>query len=87
MTNLLTVTMNPAIDVATSTYQVMPTHKRRCGVVQRHPGGGGVNVARVVHRLDGDCAALYPAGGTTGELLRQLLDEEAVTGLCVDIDG
>jgi 6-phosphofructokinase 2 len=87
MTDILTVTMNPAIDVATSTNQVMPTHKLRCGVAQRHPGGGGVNVARVVHRLDGDCAALYPAGGTTGELLRQLLDAEGVTSLCVDIAG
>lgn len=85
MTDILTVTMNPAVDIATSTDKVMPTHKLRCGVPQRHPGGGGVNVARVVHRLDGDCAALYPAGGASGEFIRQLLDEEGVTSICVRI--
>jgi 6-phosphofructokinase 2 len=77
--------MNPAVDIATSTHQVPPTHKLRCGVSHRHPGGGGVNVARVVRRLAGDCAALYPAGGDSGELLRKLLDEEGVNSLCVGI--
>jgi 6-phosphofructokinase 2 len=41
----------------------------------------------VVHRLAGDCAALRPAGGSTGELLRKLLDEEGVSSLCVGIAG
>ncbi|MDO9400103.1 MAG: 1-phosphofructokinase family hexose kinase [Polaromonas sp.] len=85
MTNILTVTMNPAIDVSTSTGKVLDTHKLRCSPAQRHAGGGGVNVARVVQRLGGDCLALYPAGGTTGQLLRQLLDQEQVRSLCVDI--
>lgn len=87
MTDILTVTMNPAVDIATSTDRVVPTHKLRCDVPQRHPGGGGVNVARVVHRLAGDCAALYPAGGASGEFMRQLLDEEGVTSICVGITG
>lgn len=85
MTDILTVTMNPALDVSTSTDKVVDTHKLRCSAVQRHPGGGGINVARVVQRLGGDCVALYPAGGATGQLLRQLLDQEQVTSLCVEI--
>lgn len=87
MTQILTVTMNPAVDIATSTNEVLPTHKLRCSVAHRHPGGGGVNVARVVHRLAGDCAALYPAGGDTGELLSKLLYEEGVNSVCVGIAG
>lgn len=87
MTDILTVTMNPSVDIATSTDKVVPTHKLRCGVPQRHAGGGGVNVARVVHRLGGDCAALYPAGGATGKLVRQLIDEEGVSSIGVDIAG
>lgn len=87
MTDILTVTMNPAVDIATSTDKVVPTHKLRCSRPQRHPGGGGVNVARVVHRLDGDCAALYPAGRASGDLLRLLLDEEGVASICVSIAG
>lgn len=87
MPDILTVTMNPAIDISTSTDRVVPTHKLRCGVPQKHPGGGGVNVARVVHRLGGDCAALYPAGGASGDLMRQLLNDEGVTSICVGIAG
>ena len=31
MPNILTLTMNPALDIATSTGKVMDTHKMRCG--------------------------------------------------------
>jgi 6-phosphofructokinase 2 len=87
MTDILTLTMNPALDIASSIERVLPTHKLRCRDEQEHPGGGGVNVARVVHRLGGDCAAVFPSGGFTGELLCRLLDEEGVTGLSVKIAG
>jgi 6-phosphofructokinase 2 len=87
MTDILTVTMNPAVDIATSTGTVTPTHKLRCDIPRRHPGGGGINVARVVHRLAGDCAALYPAGGVNGELIQRLLDEEGVNSICMAIAG
>ncbi len=87
MTDILTLTLNPALDIASSTERVLPTHKLRCGNEQEHPGGGGVNVARVVHRLGGDCAAVFTAGGFTGELLCRLLDEEGVIGLPVEIAG
>lgn len=87
MTDILTVTMNPAVDVSTSTGQVVATHKLRCDSAQREPGGGGINVARVVQRLGGSCAALYAAGGAPGLLLGQLLDAEQVSSLRVDIAG
>jgi 6-phosphofructokinase 2 len=87
MTDILTVTMNPAVDISTSTDHVLPTHKIRCGISQRHPGGGGINVARVIHRLKGDCLALYPAGGIYGRLLQQLLDEEGINGRCIRVAG
>jgi 6-phosphofructokinase 2 len=77
-TDILTVTLNPALDLSTSTDKVMDTHKLRCSAVQYHPGGGGINVARVVQRLGGDCLALYPAGGMNGQRLVQLLDQEQV---------
>lgn len=77
-TDILTLTMNPALDVSTSTDKVRDTHKLRCAAAQFHPGGGGINVARVLHRLGSNCLALYPSGGTTGQRLGQLLDEEQV---------
>jgi hypothetical protein len=33
-----------------------------------NPGGGGVNVARVIQRLGGEALAVYALGGPTGEL-------------------
>jgi 6-phosphofructokinase 2 len=60
-------------------------HKLRCTDTLRDPGGGAINVARVLKRLGADCRALYPAGGVLGQLLRALLDAEGVAGIAFDI--
>ena len=78
MSDILTVTLNPALDVLTTIERVSDTHKMRCGPTLKHPGGGGVNVARVLHRLGASCEAVYLAGGVTGERHRQLLRDEGV---------
>ncbi len=78
MTDILTVTLNPALDVLTTIDRVSDTHKMRCGPTLKHPGGGGVNVARVLHRLGAKCQAVYLAGDVTGERHRQLMREEGV---------
>jgi len=79
MTDIVTVTPNPAVDLSTSVERIVPVTKLRGTSQRRDPGGGGINVARVIKRLGGDASALYPIGGATGELLRRLLDEEGVT--------
>ena len=78
MTDILTVTLNPALDVLTSIDHVSDTHKMRCGPTLKHPGGGGVNVARVLHRLGANCVAAYLAGGVTGERHHKLMNAEKV---------
>lgn len=78
MTSFLTLTPNPALDIATSTEQVLPTHKLRCGTVQRYPGGGGINVARVLHRLGAAVEARALVGGPAGAQLQTLLQQEGV---------
>ncbi|MGO8800272.1 MAG: 1-phosphofructokinase family hexose kinase [Roseiarcus sp.] len=85
MPHILTITMNPAIDVSTEVEKVRPTQKLRCGAARREPGGGGVNVARVVGRLGCDVTALYTAGGSVGQLLRRLVDEENIRSLAVPV--
>ena len=84
---ILTVTPNPAIDVSGGTPVVTPEHKLRCTDVRRDPGGGGINVARVLTRFGARCAALYPAGPNLGRLLRELLDQEGVPSIAIDIAG
>jgi 6-phosphofructokinase 2 len=83
MANIVTLTPNPAIDVWTSVARVVPTRKLRCSAQRRDPGGGGINVARVVKRLGGDVTAIYPAGGATGELLRRLVAREQISDLTI----
>jgi len=78
MSDILTLTMNPALDVLTSIDHVSHTHKMRCGPTLKHPGGGGVNVARVLHRLGANCMAMYLAGGVTGERHHKLTSAEKV---------
>jgi 6-phosphofructokinase 2 len=79
MTKLLTITMNPALDVSTAVEEVRHTSKLRCEPMQRRAGGGGVNVARELHRLGTDVLAFYTAGHSTGRMMFSLLQEEGVT--------
>lgn len=72
----VTLTLNPALDVSTSVAKVEPVHKLRCAQPQVDPGGGGINVARVIQRLGGSALAVYPAGGPTGQRLTALLAAE-----------
>ena len=85
MAHLLTITMNPSIDISTTVDRVIPSRKMRCGPSRRDPGGGGINVARVASRLGCDVTALYTAGGERGQLLRRLLGQERIKGISVPI--
>jgi 6-phosphofructokinase 2 len=83
----VTFTPNPALDVSTSVDKLVDAHKLRCDAPLVHPGGGGINVARVLHRLGAQVQALYPAGGATGERLHGLLREDGVSDLHWAIAG
>lgn len=84
---IVTLTMNPAIDVTTSVERVIPDVKLRCENPRYEPGGGGINVARAIRRLGGDALALFPAGGPAGALLGQLVAGEGVRYRCLPIAG
>jgi 6-phosphofructokinase 2 len=87
MTDIVTITPNPAVDLSTSVDRIMPVAKLRGKTQRRDPGGGGINVARVIRRLGGDARAIYPVGGAIGKLLRQLLDQEGVASHTWPIAG
>jgi 6-phosphofructokinase 2 len=84
---IVTVTLNPAIDVSTDVPHVVSDRKLRCAPPRYEPGGGGVNVARAIRRLGGRVAALFPAGGPAGRLLHELLEAEGVERITVPIRG
>jgi len=76
--DIVTLTINPAIDIFVNVERVEPVRKLRCSAPKRDPGGGGINVARVIHRLGGDVAAIYPIGGAIGKLLQRLVEREGI---------
>ena len=84
-TTIITLTMNPALDVTTSADRVGPTDKIRCRGVRYDAGGGGINVARIARVFGGSVSAVFPAGGHTGDLVTQLVAEADVPYRRVDI--
>jgi 6-phosphofructokinase 2 len=84
---IVTLTLNPAVDLSCVAAAVRPTHKIRTFEEEFDPGGGGINVARVVHILGGDALALILTGGVTGLLIEELLDEAGVAWRALPIRG
>ena len=70
---ILTITLNPTVDVSGETELLRPVHKVRTTPLTYEPGGGGINVAGVISNLGGHVESLYVAGGATGTLLAELL--------------
>jgi 6-phosphofructokinase 2 len=78
MPDIATITINPAIDIFVNVDRVEPTKKLRCSAPKRDPGGGGINVARVAHRLGSTVTAIFPIGGAIGKLLQRLVEREGI---------
>lgn len=78
---ILTLTLNPALDMATSVPVFQAGHKLRCSEPLLDPGGGGLNVSRAIKALGGDSLALVALGGLTGDRLAGLIRAEGVTFL------
>ncbi|WP_420409728.1 1-phosphofructokinase family hexose kinase [Hoeflea sp.] len=87
MSEILTITLNPALDVSTSVGTVTPGHKLRCAEPRYDPGGGGVNVSRAIQRLGGTSRAFVALGGETGEAFRAMLDEENIPVSAFEVTG
>ncbi|MBC2834150.1 1-phosphofructokinase family hexose kinase [Paragemmobacter straminiformis] len=84
---ILTLTLNPALDMATEVAVMRPDEKLRCSDPQLDPGGGGLNVSRAVHLLGGESLALVALGGLTGDRLAELIRREGVMFLGITGPG
>jgi len=84
---IATLTLNPTIDTALEAEAMVHTDKIRTSGERLDPGGGGINVARVLVRFGAPVAAIFMAGGSTGRLLDRLLQREGVERMSVPIAG
>jgi 6-phosphofructokinase 2 len=80
---ILTLTLNPALDLATEVPEIIAGQKLRCSEPLLDPGGGGLNVSRAIRALGGDSLALVAIGGLTGDRLAGLIREAGVTFLSI----
>ena len=75
---IATLTLNPALDKSTAIDRLKPEKKLRCDEPRFDPGGGGINVSRAIKILGGESIAIYAAGGSEGEKLKELLTKEGI---------
>jgi 6-phosphofructokinase 2 len=78
MPQIVTLTVNPAVDKISSVPQVVAERKLRCDPPRYDPGGGGLNVARAIQILGGQATAYWTCGGPMGQLLAERLDADGV---------
>lgn len=76
--DILTLTLNPALDLAAEAPQVVPAIKLRLSEPSIEPGGGGINVARAIRQLGGSAGVLAALGGVTGARLAEALRGEGI---------
>ena len=87
MKPIVTLTLNPSIDASSETDDVQPMRKNRISNERFDPGGGGINVARVLKELGGNAHAIYLAGGLTGQTLDKMIDLIGLSRTTIPIRG
>lgn len=85
MSEILTITLNPALDLSTEAPAVVPDRKLRCTHPRIQPGGGGVNVSRAIANLGGHSRTLVAYGGHTGEMLVDKLRGEGLEPISLGV--
>lgn len=75
---IVTLTINSALDISTAVDKLRPEIKLRCEAPRYDPGGGGINVARVIKRLGDEALAVFQSSGSAGAMIEKLLREEGV---------
>jgi 6-phosphofructokinase 2 len=81
---IVTLTINPALDESSSVNRIVPDNKLRCDTPTYEAGGGGINVAKAIHRLGGSPVAVFTIGGPTGQRLHKLVKGEGVETIVIE---
>ncbi len=84
---IVSLTINPSLDINAEVDTLEPGKKLRCHDVITDPGGGGINVSRAVVRLGGASSAIFPSGGSSGRQISEMIEEQGVEPLPVSMEG
>lgn len=84
--NIVTLTVNPAVDKSTVIDRLIPEQKLRCDPPRFDAGGGGINVSKAIKRLGGKSLAIFTAGGLPGQLLADLVKQEQINTKIIETE-
>ena len=84
---ILTLTLNPAIDLALGVRSIASPERAFVRSETETAGGKGINAAKVIHAYGGKTLAVAPIGGARGERFAQLLDAERIPVELVPVQG
>lgn len=75
---IYTVTLNPSIDYIVHIDQLVIGDVNRMKSDLKLPGGKGINVSRILKRINNDSTALGFLGGFTGSFIKEWLEKETI---------
>ncbi len=78
MHKILTITLNPAVDVRYSIDNFSFGNVNRTKEIEKNAGGKGINVSRIINILGGDVLATGIIGGFTGQLFLKKLNKNFI---------
>ncbi|WP_308388771.1 1-phosphofructokinase [Acidithiobacillus sp. AMEEHan] len=85
--NIVTLTLNPAVDVSYEFAQLLPDQKTHASSTRFDPGGNGINVARALKELFVCAHSCCVVAGHVGRLLQTLLRHSLDDPHCVEVIG
>lgn len=83
--DIVTLTVNPALDKSAHFRGLVPEQKIRCDTPRYDAGGGGINVSKAIARLEGVSKAIFTSGGPSGQLLKEIIQNEKIPFESVEI--
>ena len=82
---IITLTVNPALDKSATIEGLVPEQKLKCNNIEYQPGGGGINISRLLSRLSVETTCMFTSGGDTGKLISQLLLKESINSKTITV--
>lgn len=76
--DIVTLTVNPALDKSAHFRGLVPEQKIRCEEPRFDAGGGGVNVSKAISRLEGESLCVFTSGGPIGLVLEELVQKDSI---------
>ncbi len=76
---IITLTVNPALDKSAKVDGLVAEQKLKCHSIEFQPGGGGINISRILTRLNIESDCVFTSGGDNGNYIQKLLVNDNVS--------